>query len=309
MELARIGGTPPENYLTVIYTFMDIMSLVPVACSFFWGFRAFGPVGAIAVGFVSATSAELIYFAPHTLTEVAAGNTFVLALYLAYPDRRGVSPRRLFAAGILFGATVVLGFHIAPAIAIAIAWVCGWEVRRRWVPLVAGAALPFVAGGILDALTWGYPLQSIWLNAWVNLYQGKSDRFGVVPWFYILGFLGYFWGGAFAFIVALAILGGRRLPLLLAVARTILPTHSLIGHKEYRFIYPALPFIATLAGIGTVELLNALWEALRPSAGRWVGVVIVAAMWGCVSASLLASAPFQYLLLRFSGNIEAFRKL
>jgi hypothetical protein len=25
MELARIGGIPPENYLTVIYTFMDIM--------------------------------------------------------------------------------------------------------------------------------------------------------------------------------------------------------------------------------------------------------------------------------------------
>jgi hypothetical protein len=38
-------GDPPENYLTVVYTLMDIMSLVPVACSFFWGFRAFGLVG------------------------------------------------------------------------------------------------------------------------------------------------------------------------------------------------------------------------------------------------------------------------
>jgi hypothetical protein len=133
------------------------------------------------------------------LTEVDAGNTFVLALYLAYPDRRGVSPRRLFAAGILFGITVVLRLHLAPAIAVALAWVCGRDVRRRWVPLVAGAAL---------------------------LYQGKSDRFGVVPWFYVLGFLGYFWGGAFAFIVALAILGGRRLALLVAVTGTILATHS-----------------------------------------------------------------------------------
>jgi hypothetical protein len=53
MELARIGGIPPENYLTVIYTFMDIMSLVPVACSFFWGFRAFGLVGATVVEFVN----------------------------------------------------------------------------------------------------------------------------------------------------------------------------------------------------------------------------------------------------------------
>jgi len=91
MELARIGGTPPENYLTMIYTFKDIMSLVPVVCSFFWGFRALGLVGATLVGFVNATWAELIYFAPHTLTEVVAGNTFAFALYLAIIAKESVT--------------------------------------------------------------------------------------------------------------------------------------------------------------------------------------------------------------------------
>ncbi len=169
--------------------------------------------------------------------------------------------------------------------------------------MILGAALPLVAGGVLDALTWGFLLQSIWLNAWVNLYQGKSEEFGVFPWFYLLGYLVILWGGAFAFIIALASLGGRRLPLLLAVIGTILATHSLIPHKEYRFIYPALPLIATLAGIGSVELLDALWGALRPRPGRSIGVVIAASIWGCVSVSLLASPPFQHLLLRFSGDI------
>jgi hypothetical protein len=309
MEVARLAGLTSENYPTVIYIFMDILSLLPVACGFLWGLRVFGLVGAVVVGFVNASWPELIYFAPHTLTEVAAGNVFVSGLYLAYPDRRGISSGRLFAAGILFGLTVVLRFHIAPAIAVAVAGVCGSEVRRCWMPMISGAALPLVAGGVLDALTLGFPLQSIWLNAWVNLYQGTSDEFGVFPWYYILGYIGYIWGGAFAFIIALAILGGRRLPLLLAVTCTILATHSLIGHKEYRFIYPALPLVATLAGIGSVQVLDALWRALRPSTGRSISVVIAVAVWGCFSVSVLASAPFQHLLLRFSGDIAAIRAL
>jgi hypothetical protein len=309
MKLSRLGGRPPDNYLTVIYTFMDLVSLIPVACGFLWGRRTFGLGGAILVGFVTATWAELIYFAPHTLTEVAAGSVLAAALYLAYPDRSEVGAKRLFAAGVLFGVTFALRFHLAPAIAVAVAWVCGLDMRRRWLPMLVGAAIPILAGGLLDALTWQYPFQSIWLNIWLNLYKGMSDQFGVVPWFYILGFLGYFWGGAFAFIVSLALLGGRRLPLLLGVAATILVTHSLIGHKEYRFIYPALPLIASLAGVGTVEVLHALWDWLRPGFSWRYGVVMAAGLWSCVSVSLLASAPFQYLLLHFSGEITAFRTL
>jgi phosphatidylinositol glycan class B len=64
MDLSRLGGRAPDNYLAVIHTFMDLVSLIPVACGFFWGLRAFGLGGAILVGWVTATWAELIYFAP-----------------------------------------------------------------------------------------------------------------------------------------------------------------------------------------------------------------------------------------------------
>jgi phosphatidylinositol glycan class B len=308
MDLSRLWGQGPDNYLVVIHIVMDLISLIPVVCGFLWGLRVFGLGGAILVGFVTASWADLIYFAPHTLTEVAAGNLLPLALYLAYPDRHEVGTARLFAAGVLFGLSFILRFHIAPAIAVAVACVCGLQVRR-WIPVLVGASIPVLAGGLLDNLTWQYPFQSVWLNIWVNLYEGISNRFAVVPWFYILGFLGFFWGGAFAFIAALALLGGRRLPLLLGVAATILIAHSLIGHKDYRFIYPALPLIAILAGIGSVEVLQALWDWVRPGLSRGYGVLLVMGLWSCVSVSLLASAPFQYLLLHFSGEIAAFRTL
>lgn len=309
MEAARIGGTPPDNYLRTIHVFMDLVSLLPIVCGFLWGRLAFGLAGGIVVGVVNATWAELIYFAPHTLTEVVAGDVLVLALYLAYPDRIGIDRRRLFLAGIVFGLTFVLRFHIAPAIAVAVVWICGAQLRQRWAPLIAGACLPVLASGVLDTLTWGYPFQSIWLNAWVNIFQGMIVDFGIAPWFYILGYIGYFWGGAFAFIITLAILGARRLPLLLAVAVTIVAAHSFIGHKEYRFIYPALPLIITLAGIGTVELVFALWGSVRPAFSRSIGLAVAAGMWVCVSASLFFSAPFQFLLSYLSGEIAAFREL
>src|SRR5262249_55372465 len=145
MELARIGGAPPDNYLRLIHVFMDLLSLLPIVCGFFWGRGAFGLAGGVVVGLVNATWVELIYFAAHTLTEVAAGNVFVLALYLAYPEREGVDRGRLFIAGILFGLTFVLRFHIVPAIAVAVAWLCGAQVRQRWAPLITGALLPIVA--------------------------------------------------------------------------------------------------------------------------------------------------------------------
>jgi GPI mannosyltransferase 3 len=308
MDLSSFWGRAPENYLAVIHIFMDLVSLVPVVCGFLWGLRIFGLGAAIVVGFVTATWAELIYFAPHTLTEVAAGNLLPCALYLAYPDRHEVGAKRLFAAGVLFGLTFILRFHLAPAMAVAAACICGLQVRR-WIPLLVGASIPVLAGGLLDTLTWQYPFQSVWLNIWVNLYEGISNRFAVLPWYYILGFLGFYWGGAFAFIVFLALIGGRRLPLLLGVAAAIVITHSLIGHKDYRFIYPALPLIATLAGIGSVEMLHVLWDWVRPGFSRGYGVLMATGVWGCVSVSLLASAPFQYLLLHSSGQIAAFRTL
>ena len=61
--------------------------------------------------------------------------------------------------------------------------------------------------------------------------------------------------------------------------------------------------------MGSVELLDGLRRALRPRAGRFIGALIAASVWGCVSILLLASAPFQHLLLRFSGDIAAARAL
>jgi hypothetical protein len=58
-----------------------------------------------------------------------------------------------------------------------------------------------------------------------------------------------------------------------------------------------------------VEVLHALWDWLRPGFSRGYGILMAMGLWSCVSISLLTSAPFQYLLLHFSGEIAAFGAL
>ncbi len=183
---------------------------------------------------------------------------------------------------------MALRIQLAPAALLVFIWRLAEDGHRRsarlpLLMLAAGAALSFGATGLLDAVTWNYPFQSFWLNFDYNLVYGVADSFGTAPWsFYLIGMIEH-WRWWFAVIFALAILGGWRLPLPLAAAIVILITHSFIGHKEYRFIYPALLLILIVAGMGLAQL-PALFDR-RGAGARYAGA-------GAIVATMLASGVF-----------------
>ena len=122
--------------------------------------------------------------------------------------------------------------------------------------MLDGLAAALSVAGILDTVTLGYPLASLWRYVIYNFYYEASSTFGVEPWdYYLRGEFGV-WGGASPSLLLLVILGGRRAPSLLVAAVTIIAVHSGIGHKEYRFIYPAILLAMVLAGIGLAELAS-----------------------------------------------------
>jgi len=144
--------------------------------------------------------------------------------------------------------------------------VANWGRWREGLPaLVAGGLTAVVLAAMLDWLTLGYPLASLWRNLLFNVIDGVSSDFGTEKWnFYLLGELGL-WGAAGLLILTAAMLGARRLPFLLAAAVAIVAVHSGIAHKEYRFIYPAVLLIMVLAGLGIAQLTEwgAEWLGLR----------------------------------------------
>src|SRR5262249_49282535 len=146
--------------------------------------------------------------------------------------------------------------QLGPALLVAAIFACGRNLHA-WKALVTGGAAVTLASGALDWVTLGTPFQSIWLNLWLNIAKGISSDYGTAPAAYFVIAPKIYWGMAIAILVfAQAVIGGRRFPALLAVALAIILTQSVIAHKEWRFIFPALPLLITLCGIAVLREMN-----------------------------------------------------
>ena len=214
-----------------------------------------------------------MYFGGRALTEVVAAHLFVISIYLAEPGTRVEGRWRLFFAGVFAGATLMFRIHLAPAVGLL--WIWRGLDRRRIVFLSLGAMLAVALNGVFDAVTWQYPFEPLWRNIQFNLLQHGSDYFGVEPWWKYFYWMGANWGGTIALFFPLAFLGGRRAPFLVVSAFTILLVHSAIGHKEYRFVYPAILLLSIAMGLGAVEAARLLTHGWRDGARNPAKPVIV----------------------------------
>jgi phosphatidylinositol glycan class B len=307
MEFARIFSTSPGFIIGCVTIFMAAASLSAVACGFLWGHKVAGLRGAITVAIVNAIWAELIYFSTHTLSDVIAGDLLVAAIYLGYPDGPSNSRRRMLWAGAIFGLTFAIRVQLAPAIAVAVVWICQRELRARWLPLIAGGLVPIMFSGLLDLLTWHGLFRSMWLNVWMNLGMHIAVGFGVVPRYWLALWMWHVWGWATVLIVAAMLLGARRLPLVFAIAMTIFLTHSSLEHQEYRFLYPAMPLVATLLGVAVLELSRIVRGKREFTFGANVDCAAGVALWCVVSYSIAVSSTFGALWTHGSGELAAFR--
>jgi GPI mannosyltransferase 3 len=287
MELARIAGDGPDYYLPVIAGAFAALGAAPVVCCFLWCRRHFGLAGAFVAGMAVATAPELVYFSARTLSEVVAGHLLVVALYAIEPGYRVTSRSRLFAAGALLGLVFVARIQLAPAILVVTLW-ANWRMpRERLVAMLAGLTGALLVAAILDILTLGYPLASLWRYVLYNVYYGVSSSFGVEAWDYYLQAEFAIWGSALFSLLLLSILGARWMPLLLATAIAILAIHSTIPHKEYRFVFPAIELLMVLSGAGLAQLVS--WTSNRWRGGRLRGTVALSTCVAFVSSAWVAA--------------------
>jgi hypothetical protein len=87
------------------------------------------------------------------------------------------------------------------------------------------------------------------------------------------------------------------------VALLILVTHSLVAHKEYRFIYPALPMIVFLAAEGSADTCIALSRRfnLNWPCANWG--IAMALGWAILSATLAFADPMRTAWSRGRGGL------
>ena len=183
---------------------------------------------------------ELVGFAHKPMSECLA--TGALMCLLAICVQRDVAHRKmlLLAASALFVLLVAVRMQYLP-VALIVMGIVLLRAGPKW-PVAAGCSLLLtLCVGVFDAVSWdGGVFHSYIVNAGYNFYIVNLLSFTFPVWQY-LGWMGIASGGLFTLVVPFACVAARRYQLLLLLLFTIVLVHGLQAHKEYRFVFAAIP--------------------------------------------------------------------
>jgi len=244
---------------------MVAIALVGVYATIRIAERLGGPTAGVLAGLMAATFPASLIFGHRCMTEMASGSVLALAVWLWLEGER----RRMFLAGLLTSLAIFLRYQNAlVAIGLLLALLASAR-RREAITFVAGGAVGLLGGEILDWITWGSPFHSLRAYLRYNLLQGRSADYGVSSWSYYLETAWSSTGVSSLAIATGVIAAWSRARALVAVAIGFVAVHSLIAHKEYRFVMPVVPLLLALSAVGLQTLL-ARWKDAPPfAADRW----------------------------------------
>ena len=174
-----------------------------------------------------------------------------LLLSLALSMRENIGSRQFFMIGLLTGLGFLFRFQAIAASAGLILWlmIIKKESFGRIALLGTGAALVIVAGTLLDLWFYKNFVFTPWRYFKVNLIDGVASGFGTSPWYYY-----FYYVFRFSFFpFGILILGSLLFLLIKKPANifiwTVVPflvLHSVIPHKELRFLFPVINLIPAI---------------------------------------------------------------
>jgi GPI mannosyltransferase 3 len=259
---------------------------------------------AIVAAFVMAFWFEQVHFGTHILTEMLATACFLPAAALIYDP---LSRRRAFyIAGLLLGFAFILRFHFAPAILVFVVLTSGLKFTDRYVPIIAGGLCVLMASAMVDLSMGQWPFGWLYENFRQNILKDRASDFGVSPPLAYVGMILVYWGWAAAPLMLAIVPALSRYRALFWTAIVNIAVLMLIGHKEYRFIFPSTTLLILLSAVGSAQLF--LWikgRYLSPKISRYALVGLVAA-WAGSSAALALKQPMRSRWTALKPTLELY---
>jgi hypothetical protein len=222
---------------------------------------------------------ELVYFAPHTLSEPLATAVILPAALLLTGE---LSRSRLFIGGALLGLAFVWRFQYAPACAVFVLGAC-WRDLRNALPLIGGGCVALAIAAGVDVVHGSTPFAWLVQNIRQNLLSDRASEFGVAPAYAYVHLTSVLWSGATLLMFLALWRGWRHAPLLIVAAVVNIAFHSMIVHKEYRFIFLSIVLLIIAAGLGSGDWVQMM---RRQSARRVLALPVVCAGWVLLSLGL-----------------------
>jgi GPI mannosyltransferase 3 len=247
LQLAAWTGLDhPSVYLPAIRILFCAVSACVIPLVYVGARRVASETAGRVAAVTAAFWYELIYFSFRALPDaIAAYLVLAAAVLLLAPASR----RQAAAFGVLVGLAVVVRSQLVPvAVVLGLVALCVWTTRARIIAGVASVAV-VLAAGLLDRVTWGAWFISYSNNYLFNIEYGVSELFGLMGrrWYADQLLMGSF--GLFALAGAWSLWWWRRVWLPVVVILVVVASHTVIGHKEYRFVFAAIPFVIILFGV------------------------------------------------------------
>jgi hypothetical protein len=300
-----LGGI--EAWGLLVAMALSILSLSIVWAMATYGRWLWGLPGAVVGGGVGVVWYEFVYFAPKALTSPIAAHLIVLAFIVWGLGIERVSSARLGTGAAVAGLALIvrpqLGLGLA-VLTVAVLLHHGWRIALPWV--AAGGLVMFAVAGLWDLAAFDYPYQWLVETYRFQIDLGIFNSFGVEPWDWYIRWMATTWLYVAPVFAALFVVGARLVPAPTIAALAIAATHMALGHKEYRFLYPALALGLIVSTVGLVRICKALCSrsgwAGRP---QWVLVALAVTIVGFTSAERSFSQRYS-LWDRNSITVEAF---
>ncbi len=243
MKVSEAAGLP---YLRVIeFSFCLVGSATGYAVSLLARAQGASQRASAISAAVFSLMGLAVFIAPRAMGEGLSGLPITLAFALLF---MAPSRGKVIAAGLLLSLAV--GLRLQNGLfclgALAVLWRLKGPVALLLGVLVVGA----VGYGLVDQLTWGEPFHSARAYLRFNLVEGRASAFGTSPFFHYVSAFVTAEGLTFVPLVLLTALGARKRPELPLIVLGFFLVHSLIPHKELRFLFPLVPLLAAQAALG-----------------------------------------------------------
>lgn len=199
--------------------------------------------------------AGLLWFIPflhaRTSNENLCSSFFIFGLYFLEKDARITGLKNSIFAGLMFSISFIIRFQMAVMIATTVLWFLIFR-KYSWKKYFALTLSFFVFIGVntaLDSISYGKFAFTPFNYVYMNIVQKFADTFGVTPWYdyFVQGFKDGVPPLSLLFIIVFLVLWIRFPKSLLTwITLPFLIVHSMIGHKEFRFLFPMIMFLPAI---------------------------------------------------------------